>query len=179
MAGSTSTSPARGRRRREGGRAETGHQQHRCREENLAAAKSVAISTGPSGVYLNGLFERLGIMAELKPKLKIAPPAPMSARSSQGRGRDRLPAGERADPLPGRDFPRALPADLQKVTIFSGGVPVTSREPTPRARSCSSSPRPSHRRCCASTVSISARLALLIFQLGCAFRRIARRAALA
>jgi molybdate transport system substrate-binding protein len=43
-------------------------------KKTLAAAKSVAISTGPSGVYLNGLFERLGIMGELKPKLKIAPP---------------------------------------------------------------------------------------------------------
>src|SRR5712691_6452634 len=39
----------------------------------LAAAKSVAYSTGPSGVYMEALFQRLGIADEIKPKLKVAP----------------------------------------------------------------------------------------------------------
>src|SRR3954463_392039 len=34
----------------------------------LTGAKSVIISSGPSGVYLNGLFEKLGVMGDLKPK---------------------------------------------------------------------------------------------------------------
>src|SRR5437016_3262403 len=34
----------------------------------LRAAKSIGYSSGPSGVYLSGLFERLGIAGELKPK---------------------------------------------------------------------------------------------------------------
>src|SRR5256885_5526719 len=34
----------------------------------LLAAKTVGYSTGPSGVYLVGLFERLGVAAEVKAK---------------------------------------------------------------------------------------------------------------
>src|SRR5439155_982806 len=40
----------------------------------LRAAKSIGYSSGPSGVYLSGLFERLGIAGELKPKLTQTPP---------------------------------------------------------------------------------------------------------
>src|SRR6202007_3216331 len=39
----------------------------------LASAQSAVILGGPSGVYLNTLFEKLGVMAELKPKLKVTP----------------------------------------------------------------------------------------------------------
>src|ERR1700719_4304286 len=35
----------------------------------LLAAKSVALSTGPSGVYLSGVIQKWGIADELKPKL--------------------------------------------------------------------------------------------------------------
>src|SRR5258708_13904006 len=40
----------------------------------LRAAKSIGYSSGPSGVYLSGLFERLGVAAELKPKITQTPP---------------------------------------------------------------------------------------------------------
>ena len=40
----------------------------------LLSAKSIAYSSGPSGVYLAGLFRRMGIAEELKPKLKQVPP---------------------------------------------------------------------------------------------------------
>ena len=67
----------------------------------LLAAKSVGYSTGPSGVYIAGLFQRLGIADALKPKIKIAesgtPVGAMIAR----RSRDRLPAGQRAPPRRG------------------------------------------------------------------------------
>jgi ABC-type molybdate transport system substrate-binding protein len=40
----------------------------------LRAAKSIVYSSGPSGVYLAELFQRLGIAEELKSKAKQAPP---------------------------------------------------------------------------------------------------------
>ena len=40
----------------------------------LRAARSVVISSGPSGIYLVELFQRLGLAEELKPKAKQAPP---------------------------------------------------------------------------------------------------------
>src|SRR5882724_480594 len=99
-------------------------------KKTLAAAKSVAISTGPSGVYLNGLFERLGIMADLKPRLKIAPPgANVGEIVAKGEAEIGFQQVSELIHYPGVTFLGALPADLQKVTIFSGGVPVTSREP--------------------------------------------------
>ena len=40
----------------------------------LLAAKSIGYSTGPSGVYLLGLFQRMGIADEMKAKAVVAPP---------------------------------------------------------------------------------------------------------
>ena len=42
-------------------------------KKTLLAAKSIGYSTGPSGVYMIGLFQRLGIADEIKPKLKQTP----------------------------------------------------------------------------------------------------------
>jgi len=99
-------------------------------KKTLAAAKAVAISSGPSGVYLNGLFERLGIMADLKPKLKIAPPG-SNVGEMVAKGEGELGFQQVSELLhyPGIQYLGPLPADIQKVTVFSGGVPVASREP--------------------------------------------------
>lgn len=48
----------------------------------LLAAKSIGYSSGPSGVYLAGLFRTLGIADQLKPKRSRRPPACSSAASS-------------------------------------------------------------------------------------------------
>jgi len=42
-------------------------------KKTLLAAKSIGYSTGPSGVYVTGLFQRLGIADQIKPKLKQTP----------------------------------------------------------------------------------------------------------
>ena len=43
-------------------------------KRTLLASKSIALSaTGPSGVYLSGLFQKWGIADELKPKIKRSP----------------------------------------------------------------------------------------------------------
>jgi len=96
----------------------------------LAAAKSVVISSGPSGVYLNGLFEKLGVMAELKPKLKVTPPGvPVGGVLAKGEGDLGFQQVSELIHYPGIQYVGPLPADIQKVTVFSGGVPAASREP--------------------------------------------------
>ena len=96
----------------------------------LAAAKSVVISSGPSGVYLNTLFDKLGVMAELKPKLKVTPSG-VAVGDWLAKGEGELGFQQVSELIhyPGVQFVGALPQDIQKVTVFSGGVPAVSREP--------------------------------------------------
>jgi molybdate transport system substrate-binding protein len=42
-------------------------------KKTLLAAKSIGYSTGPSGVYLTGLFQRLGLAEQVATKLKQTP----------------------------------------------------------------------------------------------------------
>jgi molybdate transport system substrate-binding protein len=51
-------------------------------KKTLLAAKSIGYSTGPSGVYMIGLFQRLGIADEISPSSSRRPRACSSAASS-------------------------------------------------------------------------------------------------
>ena len=96
----------------------------------LAAAKSVGISQGPSGVYLNQLFEKMGILAALKPKLRIPPPGTnMGEVIAKGEAEIGFQQVSELIHYPGIAFLGPIPAELQKVTVFSGAVHPQSREP--------------------------------------------------
>jgi ABC-type molybdate transport system substrate-binding protein len=58
-------------------------------KKTLLAAKSIGYSTGPSGIYVVTMFQKMGIADEVKSKLKQTPTGVF----------DRLPAGERAQLL--------------------------------------------------------------------------------
>ena len=74
----------------------------------LIAAKSVAYSTGPSGIYLQGLFERLGVADNVNAKLKVAESGkPVGDIVVARRSRDRLPAGQRVPAGDGHRLCRA------------------------------------------------------------------------
>jgi molybdate transport system substrate-binding protein len=99
-------------------------------KRTLLAAKSIAYSTGPSGVYLDGLFQRMGIANELKAKLK-QPPSGGSVAEMVARGEAEIGFQQVSELIhaPGIDYVGPLSPDVQQVTVFSSGIFISAKEP--------------------------------------------------
>jgi molybdate transport system substrate-binding protein len=95
----------------------------------LAAAKSVAYSTGPSGVYMEALFQRLGIADEIKPKLKVAPSGtPVGTLIAGGEADIGFQQVSELLPVAGIDYVGPLPPDIQQITVFAAGLHTSAKE---------------------------------------------------
>ena len=94
----------------------------------LLAAKSIAYSTGPSGVYLAGLFQRMGIADELKSRIKVVKGEPVGAVVARGEAEIGFQQVSELLPVAGIDFLGPLPADIQQITTFSAGLSVNAKE---------------------------------------------------
>jgi molybdate transport system substrate-binding protein len=96
----------------------------------LLAAKSIGYSTGPSGVYLTGLFQRLGVADQIKGKLKQTPTGVFVGNLvASGEAEIGFQQVSELAHFPGVDFVGPLPADIQEITVFSGGIQVGARQP--------------------------------------------------
>lgn len=96
----------------------------------LLGAKSIAYSSGPSGTYLSGLFQRMGIADALKGKIVQAPPGtPVGGLVARGEAEIGFQQVSELLPVAGIDFVGPLPPDIQSITVFSGAVHVGAREP--------------------------------------------------
>jgi molybdate transport system substrate-binding protein len=99
-------------------------------KKTLLAAKSIGYSTGPSGVYMAGLFERLGVADQIKPKLKQTPSGVrISTLIASGEAEIGFHQISELIHSPEIDYIGPLPAELQKITIFSAGIHSGAKQP--------------------------------------------------
>jgi len=96
----------------------------------LLAAKSVAYSDSASGVYISTeMFRKLGIEEAMKEKAKKIPATPVGEIVAKGEAEIGFQQIAELKPVAGIDIVGPLPADLQKITVFSAGVATVAKEP--------------------------------------------------
>jgi molybdate transport system substrate-binding protein len=96
----------------------------------LLAAKSVAYSDSASGVYISTeMFKKLGIEEEMKGKARQIPATPVGEIVAKGEAELGFQQISELKPVQGIDIIGPLPADLQKITVFSAGIATVSKEP--------------------------------------------------
>jgi molybdate transport system substrate-binding protein len=96
----------------------------------LLQAKSIAYSAQVSGLYLaNELFPRLGIADQLRPKSIRVERERVGAVVARGEADIGFQQISELLPIKGIDYVGPLPADVQRMTLFSGGVAASSKNP--------------------------------------------------
>ena len=96
----------------------------------LLAAKSIAISSGSSSVYMVGLFQRMGIADEIKPRIRqIAPGLAVGEVLARGEAEIGFQQVSELLPIGGITYVGPLPPDIQNYTLYSGGIHTGAKAP--------------------------------------------------
>ncbi len=99
-------------------------------KRTLLGAKSIAYSDSASGVYIEKeLIPRLGIAEQLRGKARAIPAEPVGKVVARGEAQIGFQQLSELKPIAGIDIVGLIPGDAQKVTIFSGGISTSSKEP--------------------------------------------------
>jgi len=89
----------------------------------VLASPTLSYSTGPSGVYLEKLFERWGIADEVKARIVVPPSGtPVGAWVASGQAALGFQQLSELIALPGIEVVGNLPADMAFITTFSSGI---------------------------------------------------------
>jgi len=97
-------------------------------KRTLLSAKSIAYSSQVSGQYLSTeLFPRLGIAEQIKGKSKRIEGERVGAVVARGDAEIGFQQISELLPIKGIDYVGPLPTEVQRVTLFSAGVPASSK----------------------------------------------------
>jgi molybdate transport system substrate-binding protein len=101
-------------------------------KQALIAAKSVAYidpeSGGSSGIYLAGLFEKLGIADVIKPKAKLKRGGYVADLIVSGDAELGLHQISEILPAKGVTLVGPVPAEIQNYTVYAGGISATAKD---------------------------------------------------
>jgi len=102
-------------------------------KRTLAAAKGIAYidpaAGGSSGIYLAGLFEKLGIAAMVRPKAVLVPGGLAPERLLTGEADIALQQISEILPVQGVALVGPLPAEIQNETVYAGAVATGAANP--------------------------------------------------
>lgn len=98
-------------------------------KKTLLSAKSIAISSGMSGTYVASLFQKWGIVDQLKSKVtRVTPGVPVGEVVARGEIEIGFQQVSELLPVKGIDYLGPLPADIQHLTVFSAGLHTMARD---------------------------------------------------
>jgi molybdate transport system substrate-binding protein len=100
----------------------------------LLAAKSVGYidpaSGGSSGIYLAGLFDKLGVAAEIRPKAKLKKGGYVGELVVSGEAELGIHQISEILAVKGVSLVGPLPPEIQNYTVYAGGLSATARDAT-------------------------------------------------
>jgi molybdate transport system substrate-binding protein len=98
-------------------------------KKSILAAKSIAYSAGASGTYLVSMLEKLGIYDQVKAKVAtVKPSEPVGEVVARGDAEIGFHQVSELIPVQGIELLGPLPAELQNITVYTGGVHTGTKE---------------------------------------------------
>ena len=99
-------------------------------KKTLLAAKTVGYTSGPSGVYMGTLVERMGIADEVKAKFRSVPSGgTIGTIVASGDCEIGFQQVSELVHIAGIDYIGPLPAEVQRITVFSCGMQAGAPQP--------------------------------------------------
>jgi len=98
-------------------------------KRSVLAAKSVAYSAGASGIYLVSMFQKLGISDQINSKTAtVKPGEPVGEVVARGDAEIGFHQVSELIPVKGIEILGPLPAEIQNITVYSGGIHSATKE---------------------------------------------------